>query len=75
MTNITLLRAQGKLISLLAAIQEGADIHPVAELAAKLGVFAVAVAEDEPAEGEILAYWAGMLRGLAASDAPTRFSA
>jgi hypothetical protein len=68
LTDHTLIRAQGKLVILLAAMLQSASVQSVGEFAAKLGVFAVTVGEAEPAEGEILAYWAGMVRDLAASD-------
>jgi hypothetical protein len=51
LTELTLIRAQGKLVTLLAAMLEGAGVQTVGEFAAKLGIFAVTVAEDEPAEG------------------------
>lgn len=64
MTDLTLLRAQGKLVILLAAMLQAEGIKSLAEFAAQLAVYAVAVADDEPAEGEILAYWAGMLQEI-----------
>jgi hypothetical protein len=68
MTEMTLVRAQGKMVVLLAAMLHGAGVTPFSEFAAKLGVYAVAVSDDEPAEGQILAYWAGMVREMAPPD-------
>jgi hypothetical protein len=64
-TDFTLIRAQGKLVVILAAMLHGAGVTPFSEFAAKLGIYAVAVSDDEPAEGQILAYWAGMVREMA----------
>lgn len=65
MTDLTLIRAQGKFVVLVAAMLAGAGVKTFGEFAAQLGLYAVAVSDDEPAEGEILAYWAGMVREMA----------
>lgn len=63
------MRAQGKLVVLLASMLQGAGVKSFSEFAALLGIYAVTVAEEEPAEGEILAYWAGMVREMAPPEA------
>jgi hypothetical protein len=56
------IRAQGKLVTLTAAVLQTAGVKPMADFAALLATFAVAVGETNPCEGEILAYWAAMVR-------------
>ncbi len=56
------IRAQGKLVIVIAAVLQTAGIKSMAEFAALLGTFAVVAGEANPREGEILAYWAAMVR-------------
>jgi hypothetical protein len=58
----TLLHAQGKLVAFVAAMLQAAGIQQMEEFAALLGVFAATVAEEDAAQGEILAYWATIVR-------------
>jgi len=56
------IRAQGKLVIVIAAVMQTAGIKSMDEFAALLGTFAVVAGEANPREGEILAYWAAMVR-------------
>lgn len=62
------LLAQGKAFALIAALMQRAGIVSVEEFGALLGVFAVAVSEDDPEQGDILAVWAGVVKESAESN-------
>lgn len=62
-----LIQAQGDWLALLATILERERVITGAELARSLSEFAAHTAEDRPAEGRILAFWASRLHDTAAS--------
>jgi hypothetical protein len=64
-TDLPLMRAQGPLVVFLATMLQTAGVKSLEEFSAQLGLYAVTVAETEPGEGEILAYWAAMVREIA----------
>ena len=66
--DIAVIRAQGKAVAMLAAVLASANVTPMKEFGDLLAVFAVTVSETDPEEGQILAYWASIVRdGAAAS--------
>lgn len=66
-------QAHGDCLALLATILERERVITGDELARCLGEYAAVTAEDRPAEGRILAFWASRLQDTAASlrDFPT----
>jgi hypothetical protein len=62
-----LVRAHGDWLALLATILERERVITGAELARSLSEFATLTAEDRPAEGKILSFWASRLQDTAAS--------
>lgn len=54
--------AQGKTLMLLATMLHARGVMDMEEFAGTLGVFSVVVAEDNAAEGDILAVWAGLMK-------------
>lgn len=54
--------AQGKALTLLATMLHARGVMDVEEFADTLAVFSVVVAEDDAAEGDILAVWAGLMK-------------
>jgi hypothetical protein len=58
------MRAQGQLVAFLASLLQRRGLLKVEEFAGLLQVFAEAVAETEPGEGEILASWAAAARDM-----------
>ena len=61
------MRAQGRVLVLVAKLLEEQGVMLTGEFKALLGVFAAAVGEDDASEGAILAYWAGSI-----TDSPRR---
>lgn len=59
-----LILAQGKALALLAVMLENGRAFTAQEFGAQLGIFSVVVAEDAPAEGDILAVWASIIRDI-----------
>ncbi|MDR3474368.1 MAG: hypothetical protein P4M09_22190 [Devosia sp.] len=59
-----LMRAQGQLVAFLASLLQRRGVLKVEEFAQLLQVFADAVAETDPGEGDILAYWASAARDI-----------
>jgi hypothetical protein len=57
-----LVRAHGKFVAFLASLLQGRGLLAADEFAALLSAFAETVGESEPREGEILAYWAEVVR-------------
>jgi hypothetical protein len=72
-SDLTLMRAQGKVVALIAAMLQGAGIQPMDEFANLLGLFAATVAEDDEDEGHILAYWAALVRDGVPAGSERRF--
>ena len=62
-----LVRAHGDWLALLATILERERVITGAELARTLSEFAAHTAEDRPAEGQILSFWASRLNDTAAA--------
>ena len=62
-----LVQAHGDWLALLATILEREHVISGAELARTLSEFAAHTAEDRPAEGQILSYWASRLNDTAAT--------
>ena len=62
-----LVQAHGNWLALLATILERERIVTGAELAHILSEFAAYTAEDRPAEGQILSFWASCLNDTAAT--------
>lgn len=62
-----LIQAHGDWLALLATILERESVISSAELARSLSEFAAVTAEDRPAEGQILAFWASRLNDTAAT--------
>jgi len=60
-----LIHAIGGLTTILAAHIEGAGLTTIAKVADHLGEYAAITAETEANAGDILAYWAGVLRDVA----------
>jgi len=58
------MRAQGQLVAFLASLLQRRGVLKVEEFAQLLQVFADAVAETEPGEGEVLAHWASAVRDM-----------
>ena len=58
-----LMRAQGHLLAFLSSLLERRGIVAPGELASLLRTYAEVVAECEPGEGAILAYWAEVASG------------
>lgn len=59
------MRAQGQLVVFLASLLQRQSVLKVEEFAQLLQVFADAVSETDPGEGDILAYWASAAREMA----------
>lgn len=59
------MRAQSQLVVFLASLLQRQNVLKVEEFARLLQVFADAVAETDPGEGDILAYWAATARDMA----------
>ncbi len=68
MRDLQSIQARGELVATIASLLQGVGVQSVAEFSDLLGLFAVVVAEDCPDEGQILAYWASVVRDQA--DAP-----
>lgn len=66
-------RAQGKVVAMVAAVLAGAEVTTVSEFGDLLAVFAVTVRETDPEEGDILSYWASVVH--AAADAGRQMDA
>ena len=64
---VALIQAHGDWLALLATILERERVITGAELARSLSEFAALTAEDRPAEGQILSFWASRLRDTAAT--------
>lgn len=62
-----LVQAHGDLLALLATILERERVITGAEFARSLSEFAALTAEDRPAEGQILTFWASRLQDTAAT--------
>ena len=62
-----LIQAHGDWLALLATILEREHVISGTELARSLSEFAALTAEDRPAEGRILAFWASRLQDTAVS--------
>ena len=62
-----LVQAHGDWLALLATILERERVITGAELASTLSEFAAYTAEDRPAEGQILSFWASRLNDTAAT--------
>jgi hypothetical protein len=62
-----LVQAHGDWLALLATILERERIITSVELARTLSEFAAHTAEDRPAEGQILSFWASRLNDTAAT--------
>ncbi|MBB3588528.1 hypothetical protein [Sphingomonas sp. BK481] len=62
-----LVQAHGDWLALLATILERERVITSAELARTLSEFAAHTAEDRPAEGQILSFWASRLNDAAAT--------
>lgn len=62
-----LVQAHGDWLALLATILEREHVITGAELARTLSEFAAHTAEDRPAEGQILSFWASRLNDTAAT--------
>lgn len=62
-----LVQAHGDWLALLATILERERVITNAELARTLSEFAAHTAEDRPAEGQILSFWASRLNDTAAT--------
>lgn len=62
-----LVQAHGDWLALLATILERERVITGAELARTLSEFAAHTAEDRPAEGQILSFWASRLNDTAAT--------
>ena len=62
-----LVQAHGDWLALLATILERERVISGAELARTLSEFAAHTAEDRPAEGQILSFWASRLNDTAAT--------
>ena len=62
-TPAELMRAQGHLMVFLSSLLERRGVVAAGELASLLQLYAEVVAELEPGEGAILAYWAAVARG------------
>ena len=62
-----LVQAHGDWLALLATILERERVITGAELAYTLSEFATHTAEDRPAEGQILSFWASRLTDTAAT--------
>lgn len=60
-----LVHAIGGLTTILAAHMEGAGLTRITQVADHLGEYAAITAETEANAGDILAYWAGVLRDVA----------
>ena len=60
-----LMRAQGHLVVFLASLLQRQGVIQAGEFAGLLQVFADATAETDPAEGEVLAFWAAAVRTIA----------
>ena len=57
-----LMRAQGHFLVFLSSLLERRGVVAPGELANLLGLYADVVAESEPGEGAILAFWAAVAR-------------
>jgi hypothetical protein len=64
-----LVRAQGKSVAFLASLLQGRGLLTADEFAALLNAFAETVGESKAREGEILAYWAEVVRQFRAPGA------
>ena len=62
-----LVQAHGDWLALLATILERERVITGAELARTLSEFAAHTAEDHPAEGQILSFWASRLNDTSAT--------
>ena len=62
-----LVQAHGDWLALLATILERERVITGAELARTLSEFAAYTAEDHPAEGQILSFWASRVNASAAT--------
>ena len=62
-----LVKAHGDWLALLATILERERVITAGELARTLSEFAAHTAEDRPAEGQILSFWASRLNDTAAT--------
>ena len=62
-----LVQAHGDWLALLATILERESAITSVELARTMSEFAAVTAEDRPAEGQILAFWASRLNDTAAN--------
>ena len=62
-----LIHAHGDWLALLATILERERVITGADLARSLSEFAALTAEDRPAEGQILSFWAARLQDTAAT--------
>ena len=63
----TLLKAQGDLLALFAALFERHNLISAEELGRSLSDFAALTAEDNPDEGQILSLWASYALSAAAT--------
>lgn len=71
MRDLAAIQAQGELVATIADMLQGAGVQSTTEFSNLLGLFAVVVSEDCPDEGQILAYWASVVRDHAeAADDP-----
>jgi hypothetical protein len=72
MRDLPSIQAQGRLVATIAGMLQGVGAQSMEEFSALLGLFAAVVAADSPDEGQILAYWASVVRDRAdaPSDAP-----
>jgi hypothetical protein len=61
-TPAELMRAQGHFMVFLSSLLERRGVVAAGELATLLQVYADVVAESEPGEGAILAFWAAVAR-------------
>lgn len=57
-----IIAAQGKALTLLATTLHARGVIEMQDFAGTLGVFSVVVAEDDQAEGDILAVWAAIMK-------------
>jgi hypothetical protein len=65
-----LMRAQSHLVAFLASLLQRRGVLKVEEFTQLLQVFADAVGETDPGEGDILAYWASAARDMVPTDRP-----
>lgn len=62
MRDLASIQARGELVRSIAELLEDAGIQSAEEFGNLLGLFSVIVAEDGGEEGDILAYWASLVR-------------